>query len=176
MKTIKERLLAVAIAIVLVFFIAYGISTFYESPKYEDFCEEKQLIKLASEEECLAAGGQWTETRAPSKVEEGPTPTSLEEGYCDPDYTCRNKYDDAREAYNKVVFIISAILGLAALIIGGIVIKVEAVSSGVMGGGILTIIYGTIRYWDHLKNIGRFLILGLVLAVLIFIGYKYLKK
>ena len=172
MKNIKEKLLSIAIAIVLVFFIAYGINTFYPQPDYSDFCDEDKPYKPnITQQECLDMGGKWTEERVP-RVEGQPETT----GYCDQDYTCRQQFEDAREAYNKIVFIISGILGLAAVLIGGIVLKLESVSTGVMGGGILTIIYGTLRYWGQLEDIGRFLILGIILAVLIFIGYRYLKK
>lgn len=172
MKNIKEKLLSIAIAIVLVFFIAYGINTFYKYPRYNDFCEDKVPVKQdTTEEECLAMGGKWTQERIPT-VEGQPQ----SEGFCDPTYTCRQQFEYTRENYNKIVFIISAILGLAAVIIGGIVLKLESVSTGIMGGGILTITYGTLRYWGNLEDIGRFLILGIILVVLIFIGYKYLKK
>lgn len=171
MKNIKEKLLSIAIAIVLVFFIIYGINTFYKNPRYEDFCQEIPLKQNITEDECLGIGGKWTSERIP--VIEG-QPKQI--GYCDPTYTCRQEYDTSREKYDKIVFIISGILGLAAVIIGGILLKLESVSAGVMGGGILTIIYGTLRYWGHLEDVGRFLILGIILVVLIFIGYKYLKK
>ncbi len=173
MKNIKEKLLSIAIAIILTFFIAYGINTFYKNPEWEDFCDEKTIVKPnITEQECLDTGGKWTEERFPRPVEGQPEVT----GYCDQQYTCRQEYEDSREAYNRIVFIISGILGLIAVIIGGIVLKLESVSAGIMGGGILTIIYGTLRYWGHLEDIGRFIILGLILVVLIFIGYKYLKK
>ena len=172
MKNIKEKLLSIAIAIVLVFFIAYGINTFYPQPDYDDYCEEFPPKSNLTEQECLDIGGKWTETIAPTL--EGREP--VQEGMCDPHYTCRQQFEDSREAYNKIVFIISGILGLICVIIGGILLKLESVSSGIMGGGILTIIYGTLRYWGHLEDIGRFLILGIILAVLIFIGYRYLKK
>lgn len=172
MKNIKEKLLSIAIAIVLVFFIAYGINTFYKNPRYDDFCQDKFPVKQnITEQECINLGGKWTQTVIP-RIEGQP----VQEGYCDPTYTCNQEFQDSRENYNKIVFIISGILGLICVIIGGIILKLESVSTGIMGGGILTIIYGTIRYWGHLEDIGRFLILGIILVVLILIGYKYLKK
>ena len=36
----KQVLLSVAIAIIFAFFVGYGISTFYESPDYDDYCGE----------------------------------------------------------------------------------------------------------------------------------------
>lgn len=177
MSKIKKNLLSVAIAIILVLFIAYGINTFYKSPKYDDFCSEDLYKQQAySEEECLALGGKWDQrTTRPIKVEADSDATTTE-GWCDVQYTCREEYDDAREVYNRDVFFISLVAGLIALIVGGIVLKIESVSIGIMGGGILTIIYGTIRYWGDMSDVYRFIILGVVLGVLIWMGYKKLKK
>ena len=62
MKNIKEKLLSIAIAMVLVFFIAYGINTFYKEPKYEDFCKEDTYMynQNITQQECLSVGGKWT--------------------------------------------------------------------------------------------------------------------
>lgn len=177
MSKIKKNLLSVAIAIILVLFIAYGINTFYKSPKYDDFCSEEISMKQAySEEECLELGGKWEQsiTRPIEKPIESGEATA--EGFCDVQYTCREEYDDAREIYNRDVFFISLVAGLIALIMGGIVLKLESVSIGIMGGGILTIIYGTIRYWGDMSDVYRFIILGVVLGVLIWMGYKKLKS
>ena len=40
MSKLKQRILMIAIAIILVFFIGIGIDTFYKSPEYRDFCDE----------------------------------------------------------------------------------------------------------------------------------------
>jgi uncharacterized membrane protein len=67
------------------------------------------------------------------------------------------------------------VLGIMALVIGAF-LKLTSVGSGIMGGGVLTIIYGTIRYWGNMPDYGRFTILGIALAILIWIGYKKFKK
>src|SRR3989344_784097 len=170
---LKRTILGISIAIILALFIGYGINTFYKPPKYEDFCKEqirKQII--TSEEGCIAVGGQWSVY--PEKIiSENKT---VIQGFCDPNYTCNKEYTSVREIYNRNVFIISVIAGLICVIVGGIVLKLESVSSGIMGGGVLSIIYGTVRYWGELADAGRFTILGIVLAVLIWIGYRKFKK
>jgi len=185
MSKIKKNILSISIAIILVLFIAYGISTFYKSPKRDDFCEEDISKKQAySEEECLELGGRWDQSTTrpmPASVKtndesEIETEDVTVEGQCDKDYTCRKEYDDEREIYNRDVFFISLVAGLIALIIGGVVLNLESVSTGIMGGGVLTIIYGTIRYWGDMSDVYRFIILGVVLVVLIWMGYKKLKS
>ena len=65
---------------------------------------------------------------------------------------------------------------MLAVLIGGVVLKLESVSTGIMGGGALIIIYGILRYWGDASDALRFIILGIVLAVLVWIGYKKLEK
>jgi len=45
-----------------------------------------------------------------------------------------------------------------------------------MSGGILVILYGTMRYWEYSSNMLRMIILGISLVVLIWLGYKRLNK
>ena len=170
---LKRTILGISIAIILALFVGYGINTFYKPPKYEDFCEEELLRKIIStEEECLEVGGQWNV--APERIiEEDKT---VIKGFCNPNYTCEKEFRDVMEIYNRNVFIISVIIGLISVVLGGIILKLESVSTGIMGGGVLLILYGTIRYWGDLADVGRFIILGLVLGVLIWIGYKKFKK
>jgi len=168
-SNIKETILGISIALILALFVGYGIQTFYDSPKYEDFCN-LTTRDITTENDCLIQGGQWVAT----PIKEGAE--LKKEGFCDVQYSCRNDFDEASQKYNKVVFIIAIILGLSAVILGGVILKLPSVSAGIMGGGALTIIYGTLRYWGNLADVGRFFVLGIVLAVLIWIGYKKIKK
>ncbi|MBT5342405.1 hypothetical protein HOL59_02360, partial [Candidatus Woesearchaeota archaeon] len=83
-------------------------------------------------------------------------------------------YDLARTKHDKIVFIVSIIVGLMA-IFTGVLLKKDAASTGILSGGVLLIIYGTIRYWQHANDTLKFILLGIVLAVLIWIAYKKLK-
>jgi len=73
------------------------------------------------------------------------------------------------------VFIVATGIGIIILIVG-FALKMASVSSGLMGGGILAIIYGTIRYWSDLPDFGRFIILGITLIILIWLGYRRIVK
>ena len=84
---------------------------------------------------------------------------------------CQQDYNKARNIYFRNVFIISGIVGIIAIIIGA-VLNIMSVSAGLFGGGVLTIIYGTTNYWSELADWARFIILGIALAVLIYLGYK----
>jgi len=178
---IKTTILGVGIAIILALFVGYGIATFYPGPKYEDYCVDRfaEPIRFTQISECETAiqANQpfeedcWNQKgQVRYKLDNGSCRLAIE---CD---LCSKEYRDQREGYDKIVFIITAIIGIIALFLGGVVLHLESVSSGIMGGGVLTIIYGTLRYWGNLPDIGRFLILGLVLMVLIWMGYKKFKS
>lgn len=169
--------LAIAIALVLVFFVGYGISVFYEEPDFEEFCGVEPKIDVSNilnETSCLEQGGQWSPWGVDGESPRVAVPVKRE-GYCDLYFECRQEFDGKWDVYNRNVFIISAILGLAIIVLG-IVLKLESVSVGIMGGGALLILYGTMRYWGELGKYVRLAILGFVLVALIYLGYKKFGK
>jgi len=198
MHKFKHIILAVAIAIVFVFFVGFGISSFYPAPKYENYCNTQEFKQYNMQNECESGNGKWIVNEAtrpvPEKMQSGQLLcTKLSEkdnavslscetldqltnqGYCDLYYYCNQAFQDVNEKYNRNVFIIATGIGIIALI-AGIALKLVSVSAGFMGGGVLTIIYGTVRYWSDLPDYGRFIILGIALAILIWLGYKRISK
>lgn len=194
---IKQVLLSVAVAIIFVLFVGYGINTFYEEPKYNDFCSDDLHNEvIETQAKCEAFGGEWNDYRGKTlaiednqllcdKVSESNGSMNLncrtngndlrEEGWCNVDKECSGNFHDAREGYNKNVFIVAVLIGLVTLAIGGIFLNVESIGSGLMGGSVLTILYGTIRYWGNASDVLRFVMLGAVLATLIWLGYTKLN-
>ena len=199
MSRFKSVLLAIAIAIVFVFFVGFGIASFYKSPKYEDFCVQREFKEAITQEKCESENGKWTgydrEIPKPAaamdsnqllctKISDVGKNVTLncetidqitQSGYCDLDFYCREDFDKTREKYNRNVFIVATGIGIIILIVG-FALKMASVSAGLMGGGVLTILYGIIRYWTDLPDYGRFIILGIILAILIWLGYKRIKK
>ncbi len=204
MGIVKNLILGISIAIIFAFFIGFGISAFYESPERSDFCDEDKLFRAyQTEEECVAQGGKW-QAFSERPMLEKPVPALMDdqllctrtytsnedeyilncrsqgmtretEGYCDVDFYCHQQYEDVNEIYNRHVFIIAAIIGLITMLIGGFVLKHESVSPGIMGGGLITIIYGVIRYWRYAGDKLRVIILGIILVMLIYFAYKRLS-
>ncbi len=165
----KQKLLALAIAIVTVSFIFTAIYMVFDRPVYEDFCGERAPVPLEVEtaEACTGAGGEWIAFEgAPAEVRS--------EGYCDFYSECSKTHDDASLEFRRNVFIIALIAGLVILI-GGMFVPASAVSAGLMGGGLLTLFIGIMQYWDEIANVVRLLILGIALAILIWVGIKKLK-
>ena len=204
MSSVKHLILGISIALIFAFFVGFGISAFYESPERSDFCDEEKIFRsYQTEEDCIAQGGKW-ESFSENIMPEKPMPVLREdqllctrtytldddeyilncrsqesidgaEGYCHSDFYCQKEYEDVNEKYNRNVFIIAAIIGLITMLIGGFVLKHESVSPGLMGGGLLTIIYGVIRYWQYAGDKLRVIILGIILAMLIYFAYKRLS-
>jgi len=164
----KSNLLAIAIVIVLTAFVFYGIFTFYNSPQYNNYCEDKSPRLIQTHESCEEEEGEWIEYPNPRINGE------LQNGYCDTYSKCSEEYNLDNNIYKKNVFMIAVIIGLIVLV-GGLFISNRSVSGGLMGGGILTLIIGILQYWSELGDALRFITLGVVLAILIFIGIKKLR-
>ena len=189
---IKETILGIAIAVIFVFFVAFGIKAFYKEPKYEDFCKTGVPIDFVSGNNGYYSGpyparikGPEPDACAKTNVDYDKFRKACAEKNTDVIYqyddkgcqvakectSCNVDYNKGRNIYFRNVFIISGIVGIIAIIIGA-VLQLTSVSAGLFGGGVLTIIYGTINYWSELADWARFIILGIALAVLIFLGYK----
>ena len=149
MKTdkVKKWLLAIGIAIIFTMFINHGVNTFYDNPDYLDYCDEEEFRSL--------------------KIGEVPQPKPI-------DIECKQNYQNARDVFEKNAFIILIISGIIA-VIAGVLIQVESISYGLLIGGILNLFIATVRYWSKLGEPLRFILLGIVLAILIYMAYKKTK-
>ncbi len=162
MNKAMQNILTVAIALVFVFFIGYGIEVFYPGPEYNDFCDVDYSKNVSTKEKCEANDGKWVTYEKPLNVREG---------YCDLDFYCRENYEQSNERYLRNLFFVIGIIAIITILVS-IKLKKDVVSTGLMGGAVLLLIYGTIRYWGNLEDWARFIMLGAILAFLIWIGYK----
>jgi hypothetical protein len=161
----KRVLISIAIAVIFALFVGYGIEVFHDAPKGNDHCPS-DIYEIDNEEECLASDGMWQEDSidTPKKVI----------GNCMVAPDCYDKFDVLMANHDKIVFIVSIIVGILAVVIG-IILKKDAVSLGILSGGILLILYGTLRYWRHADEVLKFVLLGITLGLLIWLAYKKLK-
>jgi len=173
----KEVILAVSIAIIFALFVGFGIKTFYDEPNYDDFCNPNRYnFDVRNEQDCLIMNGTWINST--SNMEKSPVPVNQNctvQGYCDFYSKCSNEYNESNKYYTKNLFIITSIIGIIAVIVGVILGNIS-VGNGILAGGILTILYGVIRYWQYADDVLRFVILGIILVILILIGYKKFKR
>lgn len=179
---VKNLVLGIGIFIVFMFLLHNGIRAFYApAPEYGDFCNN-ELGRYPSVTKPLPAGQSCTfsaELRAAEQTcwnEKGQPVYEYDEYGCQfkvikCDY-CQRDYDEARNAHNKVVFIIALIVGILVLLVGYAKLSVEPVGSALMASGIGSIVYGTIANWENLGNLWRFLLLLVAFILLIWIALK----
>lgn len=163
---VKHKLVILAIALIFALFIGYGVEVFDPSPQRNDYCPER-AYQAITEESCIEVGGEWQKYANAPKLEGV-------EGVCQESKECYDNYNAAQEVQGKTVFIVALVIGILTIILS-FLLKKEEVSSGLLGGSILLILYGTMRYWQYAQNVLKFVLLGTALVVLIWVGYKKLK-
>lgn len=178
-KSIVKWALILGIVIVLNLFFNYTISLLYKAPKFESYCPVELTSRAYTEKNsCVDAGGQWNETTIPVEIKSAsvtPVTTQQISGYCDATYTCSKIYNDANSVYNRNVFIILVILGIASLVIGAYVTAISVVSLGFSFGGVISLFIGSVRYWSDMHDWLRVGVLGVALAALIWLGVKKIR-
>ena len=169
--SVKNLVIGIAIIILTISVVVYGVNTFYSSPEYSDFCEEFKTVQvIETKEQCDAIVGKWNADIVPRPVVEG---EKIIEGYCERDYTCREEYEDARQKYSRNVFFIALPLGILIIVFGAVFFGLEFVGAGLMGGGVGTILYGIGGYWRYNENWLRFILSLVALIVLIWFAYWF---
>ena len=85
------------------------------------------------------------------------------------------QYEQHGQRFTRHLLSVALPLGIAAIIIGAVT-AVEAVGTGLMFGGIFTVVEGYFWYWSYLPPWMRFLSLLLAFGILIFIGYRQFAR
>ncbi|MBU0756607.1 MAG: hypothetical protein KKF44_00950 [Nanoarchaeota archaeon] len=185
MADARRIIIIFVIAVLFSIFVNVSIDAFYNSPDYMDYCNNNErvmpktipnrqedckemIVPSDKEEECQSNKGYITYTYDQYGCASG--------YYCE---TCQNDYDDAREKYGFVVFIISAITGLAAFFSGlNLPIKKNSVNewvgSGFLLGGLFTIFIGTGRYFGDMGRTMRPFVIFFELLLVLYFAYKKL--
>ncbi len=155
----KKAALSLAIVIVLNVFFNVSLETFYPSPDYYDYCP-------------------YTSEKMTTAPEEGAAELSDEAdslAYDDVIDRCYDDYNLAREERNYHAFYILGGLGLLSLVIGLAVPMVSAVSTGLMYGGILSVLIGTMGYWPDMENYEQLIVSAVALILLIGLGITKMR-
>ncbi|MCX6712733.1 MAG: hypothetical protein NTY66_00815 [Candidatus Vogelbacteria bacterium] len=170
----------IGIVVVLNLFFNYLIQVFYQQPKFENYCKAEQInIAPATQQECLAKGGQWNQSINQKQLTPAaPTAPATTEvnSYCDVTFTCQKNFQTANDIYNRNVFIVLVVLGILSIVLSFALASAAVVSLGLSLGGVLSLIIASIRYWSAMNDYIRVIILGLALGVLIWLGIKKFKE
>jgi hypothetical protein len=159
----KSKIYVAAIAILFVLFVGYGIEVFHESP-----LSNYERPHYTTQVECENANGTWEDSPKPVR----PTQEDQETGYCN----IEQYYDTIEAAHNKILFIITTIIGVLTVIIASVLRKEDIISTGLLSGAILVLLYGSIRYWQYAHNALKFILLGIALGIVVWSAAKSLKK
>ncbi|MBR9690744.1 hypothetical protein GOV08_03605 [Candidatus Woesearchaeota archaeon] len=171
MIDIRKILIIFVIATLFSILVFSTIDAIYPRPDFNDFCEispravplEKADITNITQETCEADGGKW------------------ERNWCNYNYYCEKEWENARKNHNFIVFIISALMGVAAILAGMYLPAKpdtinEWVGTGFMLGGLFALFFGTAQSYSDLHRIIRPIVIFIELALVIFISYKKLGK
>ena len=184
---VKNLVLGIGIFIVYLLVLNYGIEAFYPSPQYENYCTNQNYYYPGSYPIKEIGTGQVNCTVAPTPQQQNVCSSSggnlVADTYdnigcpatfkCD---TCNKDFNDAQKSHSKVIFYIALIVGILTLIVGYTVLSVEPVGSALMASGIGALVYGSIRNWQNLSNIWKFLLLLVSLVLLVWITLRLNSK
>ena len=172
-KVLKWSLI-IGIVIVLNLFFNYTLSLVYKHPIYENFCPNTaQVIEpIETKEECVALGGQWNG----NVYYPEPKPKMAPDGYCDPQFTCRNNYDAAQKVYDRNVFITLVVLGALSVAAGSFFVLNTVIGYALSLGGVLSFIIASIRYWGSANDGIKVIILAIALGILAWVAIKKFKN
>lgn len=180
---LKQVALTIGVAVLFALFIGFAVDAFYPSPEYDDYCTqvnriyEKQFPGPYENQSCprLNYSDPIYESCNQSI---GYVAYQMDENgcqvnpYCE---TCQVNFDKANKIYSRNLFFIIAPIALVAIIVG-LTIALESIGSGFIFGGILLLIYATIRIFSDLSRIMRVVVLGIELILVIWIGYKKVEQ
>jgi len=134
---ISRILVSIVLTIIIVSLANVGMSIFLEPPKYEDYCQYRGPDMINTTAQCDAVGGKWTPDYSVPGQPTKAVGISGPNGYCDRDFTCRTKYDDAQKSYNQIRYYVFAGLGFILLIVGLLSAMTIVRLSGLATGAIL---------------------------------------
>ena len=94
-------------------------------------------------------------------------------------YAQREQLETTHDAQNarseRIHFFVGAPIGILVTLIGSL-IRAQAIGGGLMLGGICTFTGGCAYYWTDLSRPGRFAVLLVAFAVLLWVGYQRLSE
>jgi len=185
MADARRIVIIFVIAVLFSILVQSTIDAVYERPRFDDFCgvdrPRTMPIKDISNCEVLDVPDEFTDECVEKK---GYVSYNYDSNGCADEYKCEMcniAYDEEQQKYNLVVFIISAIAGLVAIVLGiylpGDSKTLNAwIGTGFMLGGMISLFIGTARYYQDMARFIRPFVLLFELVIVIFVSYKKLNS
>jgi len=185
MADARRIVIIFVIAVLFSIFVQATIDAVYERPRYDDICDiesprAKSLEDRSSCEVLVVPDDIFNDCRE----KKGSISYTYDSNGCAKEYECNLcmvAYQDEEKKYNLVVFIISAIAGLVAIVLGiylpGDKDTLNAwVGTGFMLGGMISLFIGTARYYQDMARLIRPFVLLIELVIVILVSYKKLNS
>jgi hypothetical protein len=147
----KKIALGFGIAVVFPMLIHYGVSTFVHSPKYK-----------------------WDGYQVQGVFDPSASPQEKAQRQAEQQQKQKD-YRTAEKRFQQHLFAFAVPLGLVALLVGAY-LRLPAIGTGLMFGGIFSICDGYFNYWSELADALKFVSLIVAFALLIFLGYQRLER
>lgn len=183
---IKSVVIGIAIMILTISVVIYGVNTFYSAPEYRDFCTDnsRQLSKdVPCPEVCVGLyeieDGACVFNECGSGCGADGISTFDELHQCEivlAGDNCYDLYDSSREVYSRNVFLVAIPLGIILIAIGASLFGLEAVGAGLMAGGVGVILWGVGGFWSFAQNWIKFLLSLVGLVILIWFAHWFDKN
>src|SRR5437867_3512970 len=152
----RKIILGFGFAAVLPLLVHYGIEAFHVSIPTPETYDEIRRLRLREEQATGDEKVQLRDQRERMEAELGELGTQ-------------------QRASSRLHFFVDAPLGIAVTVAGSLV-GAPAIGGGLMLGGIFTFTEGCFYRWGDLEPVGRFLVLLVAFAVLLWIGYQRLHE
>ena len=170
-ENLSKIIVSIVLTIIVVSLVNVGMSIFLEPPKYEDYCQYRGPDMINTTTQCDAVGGKWNPDYAlPNKPTKATPETN---GYCDRDYTCRTKMEDAQKSYNQIRYYVFAGVGFILLLLGLLSPIVIVKLSGLATGAVL-LTEGIIFNFENKTIV--FISLLLILVVFGIAAWYFIEK
>jgi hypothetical protein len=171
MVVLLKLIYAAAMTALLILFVAFGIRTFYSPPEEPEFPKFNPGIVRPP----IPVGP------GPDVTPPPPTPEQLEFERAQQRYQEEYEvYTQKRADYRTRVFLIAAVLGIAA-VAGGVALPshLDAIRLGLVAGGLGTVLYGVAQAGGDLSEAGStvvFVVVAIGLVLVVASGYRWLAS
>ena len=176
------------IAILYAIFVNAFIAAFYPEPRYDDFCKqrfypEKPYPAAVERKDCPKYNEPGQEELDTCAEQKGYPDYQYDALGCPIKYKgcnfCQRDFDAANQKYNLYFFIFSSILAVVAIGIGLVLPTKnslnEWIATGFILGGLITLFFGTFRYYQYLGRYVKPVVIFVELLLVIFLSYKKLQ-
>jgi len=185
LEKIKRIGIISIIALLYALFAFSIVDVIEERPDYMDFCPNPEVPKiLGSNKDCNPIQVSTEEERSCGE-RRGYIQYTYDSNGCATSYecnTCSSLYEQAGKQHRLIGFIITSIFGIIGILVG-IYVKgkgkeevTDWIFSGILIGGILSILFGTISYFSDMGRYIKPVVLLIELGLIIFIAMKTVGK